>query len=74
MQEARMIARQTNSLPPTIRQLAPSHIQIWESSVQLLVRSYNVIWTRSKNDEQLWMLIADREGHSKTLYTLRKPK
>jgi hypothetical protein len=71
--EARVIARQTNSLPPTIRQLAPSHIQIWENGVQLLVGSYNVIWTRSKDDERLWKLIAYREGHSKTLYSLRKP-
>ncbi|MEY2430258.1 MAG: hypothetical protein QOJ40_3143 [Verrucomicrobiota bacterium] len=71
--EARAVARQTNSLPPQLRQLGPSHVQITERSVQLFVGSYNIIWARNQDDEHLWRLSTYREGHGKILYSVRKP-
>ena len=73
MPEARAVARQTNSLPPQVRQLGPSHVQITERSVQLFVGSYNITWARSQDDEHLWRLSTYREGHGKILYSVRKP-
>jgi hypothetical protein len=71
--EARKVALETNSLPPLVRQLGPSHVLINERCVELLVGSYNITWARSQNDEHLWQLSTHREGHGKTLYSLRKP-
>jgi hypothetical protein len=71
--EERAVARQTNSLPPAIRQLGASHVQIKERSVQLIVGSYNIIWARSQEDEHLWILSAHRENLRKVLYSERKP-
>ena len=71
--EARMVARQTNSLPQQIRQLGPSHIKITDRLVQLDLGSFFLIWAQSQDDDHLWTLSTYSEGHGKTLYSLRKP-
>src|SRR5436305_13657526 len=48
--DAKQFARQTNSLPPRIRELRPSRIQITRDYVLVTLDTYLVVWTRSKAD------------------------
>src|SRR5256885_16223559 len=58
MLEERIFAQETNSLPPMIRQLSPSYIQIVDNTVLLMVGSYTIIWRQGEDDDQLWKLFA----------------
>ena|SRR6266404_625034 len=70
--EGRQLARQTNSLPPTIKELKPSHIQITTNAVELILNSYQIIWMQREEDHDLWTLVAYVEGHTKEVYSKRK--
>lgn len=67
--EARQFARQTNSLPPTIRGLKPSRIQINSNFVLITLDSHHIIWRQREDDPKGWTLTAYEEGHRKEVYT-----
>ncbi|SRR5258706_10596176 len=69
----RLFAQQSDSLPPGIRDLKPTHIEIAESSVLLSVGSYFIIWHESDQNHGLWVMVAYQEGHSRQVYSRKKP-
>jgi len=71
--EARGFARETNSLPPTIKDLSPTQIRIKGDAVMLTVGSYFIVWRQSDQDKEVWILVADHEGHRREVYSRRKP-
>jgi len=71
--ETRRFAQETNTLPATIRELHPTHIQITGDAVLLTVGSYFIVWRQSDQDKQLWILVAYREGHRQEVYSHKKP-